>query len=103
VRRRDHDAEVGPQAAGEHGDGGGRQWPREHHVHTSAEEARGQRLLDHIAGEAGVLADQHLVAVAAAGEHEAGRLSKAKRGFSRHGMDIGASANAVRAEERAGL
>ena len=67
VRGRNHDPEVGPEAAGEHGDGGRRQRPGEHHVHAGAEEAGGQRLLDHVAGEAGILADEHLVAVAAAG------------------------------------
>jgi hypothetical protein len=95
----DHDAEVGAQTAGEHGDGGRRQRPGEDHVHARAQEAGGQRLFEHITGEAGILADEHLMAVAAAGEHEAGGLSEAERGLGRHGVDIGAATDAVGAEE----
>ncbi len=48
--------------------------PSEQHVHADRGEARDQRVLDHVAREARILADHHAVAVVAALEDEARRL-----------------------------
>ena len=47
-------------------------------------EARDQRGLDHVAGEAGVLADHHAMAVIAAREDAPGRHAHLERNFRRH-------------------
>ncbi len=97
VRGRDHDAEIGAHRAGQHGDRGRRHRAEQQHVHADRGEARDQRGLDHVAGEPGVLADDHAVAVLAAPEHEPGRLPDLQRQFRRDHA-VGAAANAVGAE-----
>ena len=93
VRRRDHDAEIGPHRAGEHGHGGSRHRPKLQHVHADGGETGDQRGLDHVAGEPGILADHDAVAiVAGAAEDDAGRLSHLERQFRRDHA-IGAAAD----------
>ena len=97
VRGRDHDAEVGAHGAREHGDRRRRHRAGQQHVHADRGEAGDQRGLDHVAGEAGVLADQHAVAVLAALEDQAGGLPDLEREFGRDHA-VGAAANAIGTE-----
>ena len=94
VRGGDHHAEIGAHRAREHGDGRRRHRAEQQHIHADRGEARDQRGLDHIAGETGVLADDHAMAMLAAPERRSGRLADAKREFGRNDA-IGPAANAV--------
>ncbi len=58
----DDDAGVGAQAAGDVGDAGRGQRADEEHIHAHGEDAGGDGVLEHVAGEAGVFADDDLVA-----------------------------------------
>ena len=73
MRGRDHDAEIGAHRARQHADRRRRNRAGEQHVHADRGEAGNQRGLDHVAGEAGVLADEDAVAVIAVLEHQARR------------------------------
>ena len=97
VRGRDHDAEIGAHRARQHADRRRRDRAGEQHVHADRGEARDQRVLDHVAGEAGVLADQHAMAVLAVAEHEARGLSDLERELRRDDL-VGPAANAVGTE-----
>ena len=55
-------------------------------------------VLDHIAGEARILADHHAMAMLAALEHQPGRLPDLQRQFRRQLVAVGQPANAVGAE-----
>ena len=57
VRGRKNDAEIGPQAARQHGDRRGRERADQHDVHAHRDKAGGQRGFEHVTGEPGVLAD----------------------------------------------
>ncbi len=94
-----HDAEVGPHAAGQHGNGGCGQRAHQVHVHPSADETGDQCRFDHVAGQAGVLADQHAVAMAAADEHQPGGLAEPQRHLGRHRVGVGGAADSIRAEQ----
>ena len=59
VARRNHHARVEPQGPREIGDGGGRNRTAEKHVDARARKARFERGLQHVARNAGVLADQN--------------------------------------------
>jgi hypothetical protein len=96
---RDHHADVGAQLAGQQRHGRGRHRPQQHDVHTDAGEARDHRVLQHVARQASVLADHHAVAVRPAQETRARRLADFHRGRRGHYAAIGASPNAVGAEE----
>ena len=99
VGGRDHHAQIGTQVARQHGDGRRRQRPHQHHIHAGADEPRDQGRLDQIAGQPGVLADHHAMAMRATGEQQPGRLPQPQRGFRVHRIDIGGAANAVSAEQ----
>ena len=101
VRRRDHHAHVGAHGAGEKSNGRRRQRPQQQHVHANRQEARRQRLLDHIAGEARVLAHHDAMAMAAAAEDLARRHADAHGDIGGHGLRIGAAPHAIGAEEGA--
>jgi hypothetical protein len=98
VRGRDHHPEIGPQRAGQHGDGGRRHGAEEVDVHAHGGKAGGQGLLDHVAGAARILADHDAIAMVAAHELGAGRHAHLEREFGRQLVAIGEPANAVRAE-----
>ena len=66
VRGGDDHAGVGAQAAREKGDTRRRHRPDQQHVDTHRADARGERALEHVAGEARVLADDDLVLAAGA-------------------------------------
>ena len=97
VRGRDHHAEIGAHGAREHPDRGGGNWAGEQHVHSDRGEARDQRGLDHVAGETGVLADEHAVAMVAAAEDQTGRLPDLERQLRRD-LAVGTATNAVSAK-----
>ena len=97
VRGRDHHAEVGAHRARQHRDARRRDRAGQQHVHADRGEAGRQRVLDHVAGQARVLADQHAVAVVAVLEDEPDRLADLQREFRRDDA-VGPAANAVGAE-----
>src|SRR5262249_47954195 len=68
------------------------------HVHPDRGEARNQRGLDHVAGEPGVLADEHTMAMLAATKHQARRLSNPQREL-RCDHAVGTAPDAVSAEK----
>jgi hypothetical protein len=85
VRRRDHDADVGPHRPRQEADRRRRQRPQQQHIDPDRQKARRQRLLDHVAGEPRVLADHHAMAVAATIEDLARRHADAHGCFGGHG------------------
>ena len=97
MRGRDHHAEIGAHRARQHADRRGRDRTGQQDVHADRGEAGDQRGLDHVAGQAGVLADQDAMAVLAVLEHQPGGLADLERQFG--GNDpVGPAANAVGAE-----
>ena len=101
VRGRDHHAEIGPQRARQHRDAGRRQRAEQGHVHAHRDEARGQRRLQHVAGEPRVLADHHAMAVIAAREVAARREAEPQRDLRGHRRLVGGAADAVGTEQLA--
>ena len=99
VRGRDHHPEIGAQGPGQHGDRRGRHRPDQDDVHPHGDEARGERGFEHVARQAGVLADDDGMAVIAAGEDAPRRHADAERDLRRHRIGVGRSADAVGAEE----
>ena len=97
----DHDAEIGPHAARQHGHGRRRQRTGEHHIHAARQESRCQGVFQHIAGKARILADHYPMPVAAAGEMGAGGQCQLQRNVGRDGVAIGGTADAVGAEQLA--
>ena len=94
----DHDAEIGAHGGGQHGHRRRRHRAEQQHIHAHGGEARDHGGLDHVAAEAGVLADDDPMAVIAALERQTGRLANLEREF-RGDEPIGPSANAICAEE----
>ena len=92
-----HDAEIGAHGARQHGDGGCRHRAEQQHIHADRGEAGDKGRLDHVAGEARILADDDAVAMLAAAEDEAGGLTDAKREIGRDHL-VGFAANAIGAE-----
>jgi hypothetical protein len=78
---------------------GRRQRTQQQDVHADRQEARRQRLLDHVAGEPRVLADHGAVTMAAAVEHLSRRHADAHGDLGRHGTGIRAAAHAIGAEQ----
>ena len=102
VRGRDHHPDIGAQGRRQHGDGGRRQRADQNHVHTHGDETGGQRRLQQIAGQAGILANHDSMAMGAAPEIAAGRRRQRQRGCRGHRFAVGDTANAVSAEECCG-
>ena len=98
VRGADDDAGVRAQGAGEIGDGRRRDGAKQVHVHAGRDEPRLQQRFDHVAGDAGVLADQHQRR-SAGGEHLADGPAQAQARFRRDRGLPHAATNAVRAEQ----
>jgi hypothetical protein len=101
VRGGDDHAKIGLERAGQHGDGRRRQGAEQDHVHAHGHEPGGQRRLQHVAGQPGVLADHDPVQMAAARELRAGRQRDPERGFRGHRLEVRRAADAVGAEEPA--
>ena len=96
VRGADHDPEPAFELARQIGDAGSRQRPDEHHIHTGGHEARLQRRFKHVAGQARVLADEHLAPLR--GEHPRRGAGQVQRKVHRHGMLPHASTHSVGTE-----
>ena len=97
----DHHAGVGAHRLGEEGDARRRQRPGEHHVHAHGADAGGDGLLQHVAGEPGVLADDDAVPVRPGADHVGQGAAELERQLGGHGVDVGDAADAVGAEEAA--
>ena len=95
VRGRDHDAQIGPQRAGQHGHGRGRQWPEQDHVQAHGDEPGGQRRFDHVAGQAGVLTDHHGMAVIPPAELAGRSHRHLQRRLRGHRLDIRRAADPI--------
>ena len=99
VRGADHHAQVRAHGAGHHGHGGRRQRAEQPHVHAHAGEAGDQRRFDHVARQAGVLADDHQgPAAMITAEQLSGGQAHAQRDLGGHRVAVGLPANAVGAE-----
>ena len=99
VRGRDHDAQVGAHRPGHHGHARRRHGTEGAHVHADRGKAGDQGRFDHIAGQAGILADDHqMAAVVVRHEQLARRQADAQRHLGGHRMGVGAAPNAVGSE-----
>ena len=99
VRSRDHHAEVGAQRAREHRHARRGQGPEEGHVHPHGDEPGGERRLQHVAGETGVLADDHAMPVVAPGEVTPRGHAQPQCRLRGHRRLIGGTANAIGTEQ----
>ena len=97
VRGGDHHPEIAAHGVRQHGDAGRRHRAGQENVHADRQEAGGKRVLDHVAGQARVLADDHPVAVVAAMEHQSGSHADLQ-GELRRDRLVRAPANAVSPE-----
>jgi hypothetical protein len=93
----DHHAEIGAHGTREHRDGRRRHRAGLKYIHADRGEAGHQRGFDHVAGEAGILADQHAVTMIAATEGQPGRLPDLERQF-RGDCAVGAAADTIGTE-----
>ena len=98
VAGRNHHADVGAQLAGKQGDGRGGHGTQQDHVHADAGEPGDQSVFEHIAREAGILADHDPVFVAATQEARARGLADFHRDCGGHHPGVGAAADPVGTE-----
>jgi hypothetical protein len=101
VRGADHDPGIGAHAGGDEGDGRRRQRADQHDVGAGGDDARLERTLEHVAGQAGVLADHHPAALVALAEVLGHRATERQRHLGSHGVLVRDTADAVRAEQPA--
>jgi len=99
VGGRDHNADIGPQGPRQHGDARRRDRAELEHVDADRGEAGDEGGLDHVAGQPGVLADHHAVAMVAAPEDDSRRHADLHGHFRRDGPFVGAPAHAIGSEE----
>jgi hypothetical protein len=99
VRSRDHDADVSTHRAGQEADRGRRQRPEQQHVDADRQEACRQRLLDHVAAEARVLAHHDAMAMAAAIEDPTRGHTDAHGDLGRHRARVRAAPHPIGAEQ----
>ena len=105
VRGGDDDAGVRAQRARGVSDARGGQRADEEHVHAHAEDAGAEGVLEHVAGEAGVLADDDAVLAARAGlglevlEDVRGGAAELQGGLGGDRLDVGGATDAVGAED----
>ncbi len=102
VRGADHRARVAAHVDGEEGEPGGRDRADLQHVDPHRAQAGCERVLEHVAGQARVLADQHARragTVRAELEHERQRASELEHDLAGHRVDVRAPANPVGAEK----
>jgi hypothetical protein len=97
MRRTDDDAGAAAQLARQLRDGRRGHRPEQAHIGTGGDEARFERGLEHVAGDAGVLADQYCRGHAVA-ENAADRAAETQHEFRRDRMFARAAANAISAE-----
>jgi len=98
VRRADDDAKVQAQRPREVGNAWGGQRAAEQNVHASRREASLQGRLQHVAGDARVLADQHRRALGAAPQHLADGVAQPQHEVRGDGALSNGATYAVRAE-----
>ena len=98
VRRADHDAGIGAVGLREIGDRGGRGRAEQPHVGSRRGEPRLEGRLEHVAGDAGVLADED-EPVAVVREHPARRPAEAKHEVGGDGMTSDPAPDPVGAEQ----
>ena len=98
----DHDAGVRAHAHGEMGDRGGGNGPAKQHPSSHRADARGDRGLDHVAGEPRVLADDDPRGVALAASRHVGHGAAEREGhLGGDGGLVGHAPNPVGSEENA--
>ena len=97
VRRRDHDTEIGAHRARQHPDCRRGNRTGEQDVHAHRRETGHQSRLDHVPGEARILADQDAMLVIAVSEDQPGGLTDFQRKLRRN-HPIGPAADSVGAE-----
>ncbi len=97
VRRGNHDARLGVQGAGQIGDRRCGHGPEQPDVHAGGGNARFQGRLEHVPGNAGVLADQDLAATVG-GQHPAGGPAQLEHEIRRDRRFPDGAANAIGAE-----
>ena len=103
VRGRDHHACAAAHALREVGDRRRRHRTHQEDVHARGNQSAGERRLEHVAGDARILADDDPVAVGTLGPQDLGnRLTYAKGDFGRDRILIRRATNAVRTEEFVG-
>ena len=95
VRGRDHDAEISPKRPRQVGYGRRRQRTDQDDIHANRDETGGQRRLQEIPRQAGILADHHGMAVVTADELAARRHAKAQGRLRGHRVQICLAAHAV--------
>ncbi|MPN19977.1 hypothetical protein SDC9_167352 [bioreactor metagenome] len=70
--------------------------PHRQHIHAHAQQARGQRIFQHVARQPGILAQHRLAAAVTVGaENPGNRLAELQRDFRRDRISVGASPHAV--------
>ena len=105
VRGGDHDAGVGAQAARDVSHAGRGQRSDEQHIDPHRENAGGEGVFEHVAGQPGVFADDNFVPAAAARlerdvfEDVAGGAAQSQRRLGSYRFDIGCAAHAIGAED----
>src|SRR5216683_261973 len=95
VRGRKHDAEIGAQAARQHGDGRGRERADQHDIHAHRDKPGGQRRLEHVAGQPRILADDDQMLVRAVVKAFANGHRHFQCRLRRHRFAIGGPADPV--------
>ncbi len=96
----DHDAQIGAHRGGQQTHRRRRHRTQQQHVHARGRQARRQRVLEHVARQARVLADHHAVSVAAVvAEVPPRRRPDPQRHVGRHRPLVCGAADPVRAEQ----
>ncbi len=98
VGGRDHHAEVGAQRPRQHGHGRRRYGAEQEDVHAGGAKTGHEGVFDHVAGQAGILADHHAVAMVATLEGQAGRHPDFHGDIGGHWKGIGSTADTVGTE-----
>ena len=102
VRRADHEARVRAHRPGDERDPGRGQRAHQQHVGAGGDDPRLQRALQHVAGQARVLADHDASRALGAAEPLRHRLPEAQRHLRGHRVAVGDAADAVSSEKRPG-
>ena len=96
----DHHPRIAAHIDGEKSQRGRRHRADLHHLDTHRIDARGERVLEHVSGQACVLGDQDLWAAPhARSEHVGDCLSQRQRDVGRHGVHVRRAPDSVRTEE----
>ena len=99
MRGGDDHAQIRPHVAGQERDGGRGQRAGHDDVHAGGAQARREGGLEHVAGQAGILADDHAVLVRAFAEAHPGGQAQTQGHIHGHGIDIDRATQAISAEK----